>query len=650
MKLFLIIALASPIRCTSTWHRSRLESVARDSSFQATSPYLRHHSSASDEDSFEIQPYRLNFDDEDIVVSRFNDLQIDQSSTPFDPFEVLGLHEGTPPSLIKPAYAIALKQDPTRNLRMAYYTLTQDLEGFFDGIAMQFLIQAIPTSKWQSKTASLDFLLYALTLETGQDDDSILRDLTMKQKKEYLLRAWERTVKVAVKKERCTFTRVLVASGISLDRKDEIGRSAVFYVSDPEILTTLLQSGRLDLSIRDINGDSPLHILAARRRNSEVLLSILIRYYIEHGLDLNSQNIRRQTPLHVALLFENVLAAEMFLESVDPAILDENEDDALILAASVGGMSGVIEKLLSKGSDPRWPNKLGQTALHVAVKACFPEYLTILLGNPLTSLTSQDGNGETVFHYLCRNAVSPYTAEMMDLLLDAAISRKLQNVFGLENNDGYLALHFAIINGHVRMVRDLLLLRAVFDSKSELMTQSLSLAYEKGHYEIVKMVLEYQVSGWVNSAIFNRNVFVEKRTFFDIYLPHTNDSLDLFNNALDSFRLGQRAVFNDDHQEDILEKSRHISLEIFGPQSIYFARFNEGRSVQIRQHQARIRDYKLIGEIIGLAIINKVALNVTFTTSLLKGLLCLPLTAADLAEWNKDAINEINELRYIIGL
>ncbi|OEY86820.1 hypothetical protein BIY23_02200 [Wolbachia pipientis] len=144
----------------------------------------------------------------------------------------------------------------------------------------------------------------------------------------------------------------------------------------------------------------PLHASArSAKRNTRVAELLL-----ENGAELNQQDYRGNTPLHVAVLEENELMVNFFLDKgADPNQKNGNEsihnehtvkfllekglsinpkkrDDAftpLFIAAGIGHQN-ITRLLLDSGADPEIRNKDGKTALDLAKEAGHTEIIDML--------------------------------------------------------------------------------------------------------------------------------------------------------------------------------------------------------------------------------------------------------------------------------
>ena len=87
--------------------------------------------------------------------------------------------------------------------------------------------------------------------------------------------------------------QVLLKADALVNIRDNNGQTPLFRTSNVQTAKQLL-SYKVDVSSRDVMGNTPLHLLFMRSRIPDVNH---IRLLIEYGADLNTQNIKGWTPL-----------------------------------------------------------------------------------------------------------------------------------------------------------------------------------------------------------------------------------------------------------------------------------------------------------------------------------------------------------------
>ena len=177
-----------------------------------------------------------------------------------------------------------------------------------------------------------------------------------------------------------------------------------------------------DPSTRDNHNNTPLFIvfwndpvrflsILERDRSSEVdvtplLFSALRREprfvpaLLEHGADANARTYDGDTPLHLAVQYNEATAATAILErGADPNVKDRNGRTPLYHAAfnDDGLELQTLTVLLKHGANPNVKDDTGATALHRAAEDSEPEVVTLLLDHGADP-NAKNTNGETPLH------------------------------------------------------------------------------------------------------------------------------------------------------------------------------------------------------------------------------------------------------------
>jgi len=120
-----------------------------------------------------------------------------------------------------------------------------------------------------------------------------------------------------------------------------------------------------------------------------------IKSRIEQDEDINSRNIRGQTPLHLATSEGNNDAVQLLLESgaEADAVTTNSGCTSLHYAASLGHVE-LCELLVRYGADPDAQTARLGTPLHLAVSRGHPEVVSLLL-KYRARLDIRDKNGMT---------------------------------------------------------------------------------------------------------------------------------------------------------------------------------------------------------------------------------------------------------------
>jgi ankyrin repeat protein len=137
-----------------------------------------------------------------------------------------------------------------------------------------------------------------------------------------------------VRTRKLEFVRMLLRHGILVDVKNKQGRTSLHLASavenwQDEIVRLLLQLGA-DIDARDPGHNTPLHLALLNQVSDNhailiqnmpdvkeqhgVSLSKTVQILLEHGADVNAQNINLSTPLHMATSLDSVETIQLLLE------------------------------------------------------------------------------------------------------------------------------------------------------------------------------------------------------------------------------------------------------------------------------------------------------------------------------------------------
>ncbi len=272
---------------------------------------------------------------------------------------------------------------------------------------------------------------------------------------------------------------LLIAAGAVLDARDAKGNAALHIVMPLETRKAgidLLLSKGANPGIKDDHGDTPLHLAVTLNLGVEIAARL-----ISGGTDVELRNTKGATPLHTAVATERVAYIQLLLDNgadifaadtagltpfdlalqkgdaVQDAIItpktvlesDNGGNTPLHIAVTASAPSATIARILDRKGLITTRNKLGDTALHLAVAQDEAEIGLVLLArgadvfatnargeSPLYlaahadggyrewmlnafTLQAKDGLGNGVLHYAAqwrRDAVIPTIAEKAALL------------------------------------------------------------------------------------------------------------------------------------------------------------------------------------------------------------------------------------------
>ncbi|KAJ8388852.1 hypothetical protein AAFF_G00126080 [Aldrovandia affinis] len=215
------------------------------------------------------------------------------------------------------------------------------------------------------------------------------------------------------------------------------------HIEDPNRL-----SGDIAMATRqDDDGDTALHIAVVK--GHEVLVNRLIQILVQANKDLDIYNNLRQTPLHLAVITNQVPLVEALLcAGSDPAALDRHGQTAAHLCCE-HGLATCLQLVLSHTSrlhclEAR--NYEGLTPLHLAVQNRSKKLVKLLLDSrvDIDAVDIKSGRSPLI------HAVENNSMEMISFLIENGCNVNAQSY------SGNTALHSACGRGQVEVVRALL--------------------------------------------------------------------------------------------------------------------------------------------------------------------------------------------------
>ncbi len=197
---------------------------------------------------------------------------------------------------------------------------------------------------------------------------------------------------------------------------------------DVEVVKILIENGA-DLSATDKNQITPLfkalyspRDLDGRRDRREEIVKLLLEAAPDSVNQPDNQGV---TPLCVAVYnFDLLMLQELLNNGADVNSQDEKGNTPLHVAIRTGGFCKImIEELLKKGADVDIPNKAGLTPFHFAFLFRCDNALLKKFLDKSQNINLPDTSGSTLLHL----AVSQYNLKMTQLLIRAGANVGAQN-------------------------------------------------------------------------------------------------------------------------------------------------------------------------------------------------------------------------------
>jgi len=338
---------------------------------------------------------------------------------------------------------------------------------------------------------------------------------------------------------------LLIASGINVAIKDEFGHTALDDAiiagsediakllrergspqtqTDASTLTlmraahtgnlrtvkSLIESGGLEASVKDLDQRTPLHI-AASRGNVEI-----VKFLLEKNAYIEANDANNQTPLEGAVVnghddvckilrtggaqpvrptpevidyfMRGVYSGDFALvkrvieNGLNPNQVDYKHRTGLHVAVAEG-QTRVVEYLLGKGADPNVTDKHGESPLSVSMQDTSHTIIQLLLNHGARHGNSRGQALVQQAHLM--EAACHGDVDVVKHLLEGGLD---PNMVG---QDRRTALHLACAEGHFQVCMLLIDKGADVNAADRWNATPLSDAYQNGHYNLVELLVEH---------------------------------------------------------------------------------------------------------------------------------------------------------------
>jgi len=237
----------------------------------------------------------------------------------------------------------------------------------------------------------------------------------------------------AVACNRDALVKLMLSKGVSPSIKNSLGETPLHIAAlhgSRKAMEVLLQNNA-DINAKDNENNTPLmYALMGLTSSPEA------EYLIKMGAEVNTINTRGHTALYYAL---NTGKRESFdLIRTKVSIQREIQNGIpLILGACHKARLCIIEEIIAKEGNVFQIDKLGQSALHLAVIGNTKDIVEYLVRKCKLDVNLKDGKGMTPLHH----AVESLSVDKVQLLLDLGADPAIQDNNGLNVYD--LVLHLS---------------------------------------------------------------------------------------------------------------------------------------------------------------------------------------------------------------
>lgn len=290
-------------------------------------------------------------------------------------------------------------------------------------------------------------------------------------------------LQIILERDSVTFLESLLDYHPKISHLDKNGRNALHFVaeiSSYKCLHLLLNSKQFDTNFKDNNGNTPL-MAAAESGNWYVA-----KQFLEHGAKLNEVNNEGNNVLQTAIFFRNhEIAGTILKEYRDQVDLQHKDKDGynLLLACTNLYDEKIFDMLLDLDIDIEALDNISNNILLLAASNNQIDLVTRLLKMEIFDVNHKNQNGITALHF----AILQENLEMVKMLVEYGADVELEDT-GKSN-----AIAYAISKRNIDIMRYLL------DCKPEMLNKKYSygsilhIAILLGFQDIVDFLLQYNI-------------------------------------------------------------------------------------------------------------------------------------------------------------
>ncbi|KJD31085.1 hypothetical protein PK35_16525 [Tamlana nanhaiensis] len=242
---------------------------------------------------------------------------------------------------------------------------------------------------------------------------------------------------IAISKDKdFKLTEYFESKGLSIDSKDMHGNGAFNYVArtgNIDLMNTLIKKG--------VKGNNQAFLFASQGGRGTSNGLEVYNYLESVGLSPKVTNEDGQTPLHIiAARSKDTEILNYLLEKGLNANAEDNDGNTAFLSAASRNDLSILKALLKETKDINHANKKGETALLLAIRSNKPEVVEFLLDNGADlEVTDAAGNNAT---YALVSGLSPRSKDDFNKKLDLLKSKGLD--IAAPQKSGNTLYHLAV--------------------------------------------------------------------------------------------------------------------------------------------------------------------------------------------------------------
>ncbi len=241
-----------------------------------------------------------------------------------------------------------------------------------------------------------------------------------------------------------TLINYFTSKGVDIHSVDENGNGIFNYVAktgNVELLNQLLEKG--------VKGNDNAFVFAASGTRGNTNTFDFYKYLESVGLNPEKASIKNETPLHIlAARSKEVELVNYFLEKGNVNAIDENGNTPFLNAASRNNLE-MVTLLFKQVKDVNQVNKKGESALALAVANNSPEVVYFLIENK-ADVAVLDANKNNLTPYLIES-FSTKKEDVFEEKMDVLTKNGLDITKTQEN--GNTIYHFAIAKNNINFLK-----------------------------------------------------------------------------------------------------------------------------------------------------------------------------------------------------